>query len=175
MALWGKNDNLASAGNVTLNYSTLEVTNSGSNFAASDVGKVIRFGTRGSGGTYFGDAVIVKYTSATKVSIGHTFGLKGGAISAVPYYKSELPYIVTKDKKILYDKKQDVRNLSLLNDIYEFKDYINIDIITLCDIEIEKYKNKFIKDKSGLRQASSFLVQILVKNMNDKNNKHFSS
>ena len=90
------------------------------------------------------------------------------------YYKSELPYIVTKDKKILYDKKQDVRNLSLLNDIYEFKDYINIDIITLCDIEIEKYKNKFIKDKSGLRQASSFLVQILVKNMNDKNNKHFS-
>lgn len=99
MALWGKNDNLASAGNVTLNYSTLEVTNSGSNFAASDVGKVIRFGTRGSGGTYFGDAVIVKYTSATKVSIGHTFGLKGGAISAVPYYKSELPVYTPDDKE----------------------------------------------------------------------------
>ena len=99
MALWGKNDNLASAGTVTLNYSNLEVTNSGSNFAASDVGKVIRFGTRGSGGTYFGDAVIVKYTSATKVSIGHTFGLKGGAISGAQYYKSELPVYTPDDKE----------------------------------------------------------------------------
>ena len=99
MALWGKNDNLASAGTVTLNYSNLEVTNSGSNFAASDVGKVIRFGTRGSGGTYFGDAVIVKYTSATKVSIGHTFGLKGGAISGAQYYKSELPVYCPDDKE----------------------------------------------------------------------------
>jgi len=99
MALWGKNDNLASAGTVTLNYSNLEVTNSGSNFAASDVGKVIRFGTRGSGGTYFGDAVIVKYTSATKVSIGNTFGLKGGAISGAQYYKSELPVYTVDDKE----------------------------------------------------------------------------
>ena len=90
-SLWGRDDNLTSAGTVTLNYSNLEVTNSGSNFAASDVGKVIRFGTRGGGSTYFGDAVIVKYTSATKVTIGSTAGLAGGAISGAEYYKSELP------------------------------------------------------------------------------------
>ena len=33
------------------------------------------------------------------------------------YYVSDIPYIVTKDKKIKYDSTQDVRNLSLLNDI----------------------------------------------------------
>ena len=79
------------------------------------------------------------------------------------YYTTEIPYIVTKDKEIKYDKTQDVRNLSLLNDIYEFKDNINDNIIRLCDLEIDKYKSKYIRDKTKLRQASSFLVQILVK------------
>jgi len=90
------------------------------------------------------------------------------------YYVSDIPYIVTKDKKIKYDSTQDVRNLSLLNDIYEFKDFINTDMIQLLDKKIIEYKNKFIADKTGFRQASSFLVQILVKNMNKNNNKHFS-
>tara|TARA_Y100000590_G_scaffold2285_2_gene2981 strand:- start:2866 stop:4392 length:1527 start_codon:yes stop_codon:yes gene_type:complete len=90
------------------------------------------------------------------------------------YYVSDIPYIVTKDKKIKYDSTQDVRNLSLLNDIYEFKDFINTDTIQLLDKKIKEYKNKFIADKTDFRQASSFLVQILVKNINKNNNKHFS-
>ena len=67
------------------------------------------------------------------------------------------------DKQVKYDKSQDVRNLSLLNNIYEFRDYIDPKILELSDFEINKYKSKFIRDKSKLRQASSFLVQILVK------------
>tara|TARA_B100001094_G_scaffold333460_1_gene412875 strand:- start:1181 stop:2698 length:1518 start_codon:yes stop_codon:yes gene_type:complete len=89
------------------------------------------------------------------------------------YYTTDIPYIVTEDKEIKYDKSQDVRNLSLLNDIYEFKDYINPEIIELCNLEINKYKSKFIRDKTKLRQASSFLVQILVKSM-DSSDINFS-
>ena len=91
MALWGRDDNLTSAGTVSLNYSTKVVTNSGSNFVAGDVGKVLRFGVRGGDGVYFGDAVISKFTSATQVTINSTEGLTGAAIASTDYYKSELP------------------------------------------------------------------------------------
>tara|TARA_Y100001958_G_C21245365_1_gene575014 strand:- start:693 stop:2207 length:1515 start_codon:yes stop_codon:yes gene_type:complete len=88
------------------------------------------------------------------------------------YYTSDIPYIV-KDDKVKYDKTQDVRNLSLLNDIYEFRDYIDPKILELSQVEINKYKSKFIRDKSKLRQASSFLVQILVKS-SELSDKKFS-
>jgi len=91
MALWGRDDNLTSAGTVSLNYTTKVVTNSGSNFATSDVGKVLRFGVRGGDGVYFGDAVISEFTSATQVTIASTEGLSGAAIASTDYYKSELP------------------------------------------------------------------------------------
>jgi len=100
MALWGNNDNKGSGGTVTLNYSTLEVVGSGTTFGqvgAAATGDVIRFGIRGSGGTYFGDAVIVGIASTTTLTIGSTAGLSGAAIAATSFYISELPKYTTLD------------------------------------------------------------------------------
>ena len=70
MALWGNNDNLDSAGTVTLDYATgictgsnLEAIGAGTSFGETgsiQVGDVIRFGdtTR-----YMGDAVVVSIAS----------------------------------------------------------------------------------------------------------------
>jgi len=94
MALWGNNDNKGSGGTVTLNYTTLEVVGSGTTFGqvgAAATGDVIRFGTRGGGGAYFGDAVIVGIASTTSLSIASTAGLSGAAISGAEFYISELP------------------------------------------------------------------------------------
>ena len=99
MALWGSDDNLASVGEVSLawdataknNAGAWVVTNSGNNFASGDVGKVIRFGIRGDGGTYYGDAAIDSYISVTKVSIASTSGLSDVSIADTSYYKSDLP------------------------------------------------------------------------------------
>lgn len=94
MALWGNNDNKGSGGTVTLNYSTLEVVGSATTFGqvgAAATGDVIRFGIRGGGGTYFGDAVVVGIASTTSLSIGSTAGLSGVAIAATSFYISELP------------------------------------------------------------------------------------
>ena len=67
MALWGNNDNVASTGTVSLDYSTRVVTGSGTSFGVDGQGglegDVIRFGTRG--GTYYGDAVIASIASST--------------------------------------------------------------------------------------------------------------
>ena len=91
MALWGNNDNLRSAGTVALNYTTKVVTGTGTTFTDSKVGDVIRFGVRGGGGVYFGDAVIDSITSNTVCSVATTETLTGGAISGAAYYLSELP------------------------------------------------------------------------------------
>ena len=96
MALWGKDDNLQSSGTVSLNYSTLTVTGSGTTFGTTgfgEVGNVIRFGIKGDGDpdTFFGDAVIKEVTSATSCKIDSTAGLTGEAISGAAYYLSELP------------------------------------------------------------------------------------
>ncbi len=67
MALWGNNDNVGSAGTVSLNYGTGVVTGSGTSFGIDggcSEGDVIRFGTRGSGNTYYGDAVIVSIANS---------------------------------------------------------------------------------------------------------------
>ena len=92
MALWGNDDAVTSAGTVSLNYATGVVTGSGSDFASTTVGQVIRFGTGGAGdATYFGDAVIVSVASSVSCTIGSTMGLSGAAISGVQYQLSELP------------------------------------------------------------------------------------
>lgn len=99
MSLWGRNDNLSSGGTVSLNYSTLVVTGSGTTFGevgAAKTGDVIRFGIRG-GGTYFGDAVIVGIASTTQLTIGSTSGLSGAAIAATSFYVSELPIYTVGD------------------------------------------------------------------------------
>ena len=67
MSLWGNNDNLESNGTVSLNYATKVVTGAGTTFGTVGfgvTGDVIRFGVRGGGGTYFGDAVISEIASS---------------------------------------------------------------------------------------------------------------
>jgi len=94
MALWGNNDNVGSTGTVSLNYSTGVVTGSGTSFGIAggcSAGDIIRFGTRGSGGVFYGDAVIVSIASSTNLTIGSTAGLSGAAISGKQFYASQLP------------------------------------------------------------------------------------
>jgi len=115
MSLWGRNDNKSSGGTVTLDYSTRIVTGSGTTFGqvgAAATGDVIRFGIRGSGGTYFGDAVIVGIASTTQLTIGSTMGLSGAAIAATSFYISELPIYTVGDYS--YSNKLDA-NRSLKN------------------------------------------------------------
>jgi hypothetical protein len=97
MALWGNNDNLASVGIVTVNYDTLEVIGDGTTFTGIETGTVIRFGIRGGGGEYFGDAVVSGITSDTLLSIASTSGLSGVAIADTGYYLSELPLYTVGD------------------------------------------------------------------------------
>ncbi len=100
MSLWGRNDNVGSGGTVSLDYSTRVVTGSGTTFGqvgAAKTGDVIRFGIKGSGGTYFGDAVIVAIASTTQLTIGSTGGLTGAAIAGTSFYVSELPKYTVHD------------------------------------------------------------------------------
>lgn len=109
MALWGNNDNKGSGGTVTLNYTTGIVTGTGTTFGnvgAAATGDIIRFGFRGSGGTYFGDAVIVGIASTTQLSIASTAGLSGSAIAATSFYISQAPKYTTLDSS--YSKKAGV-------------------------------------------------------------------
>ena len=108
MSLWGNNDNLFSGGTVSLNYANKTVTGAGTTFGnvgAAKTGDVIRFGIRGSGGTYFGDATIVGITSATVLTIGSTDGLSGAAIASTDFYVSELPSYTVDDHS--YSNKHD--------------------------------------------------------------------
>ena len=98
MSLWGNSDNVTSRGTVSLDYSTGQVTGnaggSGTQFGtvgAAKTGDVIRFGLVGSGGTYFGDAVITGITSERVLTIGSTAGLSGAAIASTDFFVSELP------------------------------------------------------------------------------------
>jgi len=94
MALWGNNDNVGSAGTVSLNYATATVTGTGTSFGIAggcSEGDVIRFGQRGSGNTYYGDAVIVSIASSESLTIGSTMGLSGAAIAGAQFTVSQLP------------------------------------------------------------------------------------
>ena len=112
MSLWGNNDNLESNGTVSLNYATKVVTGAGTTFGTVGfgvTGDVIRFGARGSGGTYFGDAVIASIASTQSITIASTAGLSGAAIAGAQYKLSELPSSTVGDfsyseKNTDYDK-----------------------------------------------------------------------
>ena len=102
MSLWGNNDNVGSGGTVSLNLvgSDWVVTGSGTTFGqvgAAKTGDVIRFGTRGSGGTHYGDAIIVGIASTTQLTIGSTIGLSNAAISGTDFYVSQLPIYTVGD------------------------------------------------------------------------------
>ena len=118
MALWGNNDNKGSGGTVTLDYSTGVVTGSGTTFGnvgAAATGDVIRFGFRGSGGTYFGDAVIVGIASTTSLTIGSTAGLSGASIASTAFYISQLPKFTVRDSTFSNknDAAQSLQTLSI--------------------------------------------------------------
>ena len=105
MALWGNDDNLVSSGIVTVNYSNLTITGSGTTFGQTGfgvTGDVIRLGTRGAGGVYYGEAVIVDTgkiaaDDSQTITIGSTSGLSGDAIAGAAYYLSQLPKQTTTD------------------------------------------------------------------------------
>ena len=107
MSLWGKNDNVTSGGTVTLDYASGIGTGAGTNFGNAGyakTGDIIRFGYRGDGGTFYGDAVIKDITSTTAFSIGNTFGLSGdsgggaaGGFAGTSFYISELPIYTVDD------------------------------------------------------------------------------
>lgn len=107
MALWGSSDNIVSAGIVTLalNGDDWEVTGveGDAQFGQTAVGgaktgDVIRFGVRGDGGVYFGDAVIVSIASSTVLTIGSTTGIENASgIAGTDYYISELPLYTVED------------------------------------------------------------------------------
>jgi hypothetical protein len=97
MALWGRNDNIVSVGIVTVNYDTREVSGDQTQFTGFSTGQVLRFGIRGDGGTYYGDAVISGITSDTVLTIASTHGLSGAAIADTDFYLSELPLYTVED------------------------------------------------------------------------------
>ena len=109
MALWGSSDNIVSAGIVTLALTGGDWIVSGEEHEAqfgqtavggAKTGDVIRFGYRGEGGTYFGDAVIVSIASSTRLTIGSTSGIENAAgIAGTDYYVSELPVSSVIDSK----------------------------------------------------------------------------
>ena len=92
MALWGNNDNVTSAGTVSLNYGTGVVTGNASckfgDAGSAQEGDVIRFTKAG---VYFGDAVNKSIASNTSLTIGSTNGLSGAAISASGFTITQLP------------------------------------------------------------------------------------
>ena len=87
MALWGKKDDVYSAGTITVNYANKTVTGSGTTFTALSVGDVISVGA----GATFGEAVVSGITSATVISIASTQYLSGAAISGVEWTASQKP------------------------------------------------------------------------------------
>jgi hypothetical protein len=96
MALWGNIDSKGSGGTVSLNYSTLVVTGSGTTFGqvgAAATGDIIRFGNVA--GEYFGDAVIVDIVSNTQLSIASTSNLSGTSIASTSFNISQLPKFTT--------------------------------------------------------------------------------
>ena len=102
MALWGNNDNVGSAGTVTLDYTTRVVTGSGTSFGIDggcSEGDVIRFGIRGEGGIYIGDAVIASIASSESITIASTMGLSGVAVAGTDFSISQLPKSSVQDVK----------------------------------------------------------------------------
>ena len=94
MALWGSKDagigTMGEGSHLSLNYATKTITGSGTTFGrvgAAGTGDILVIGSRKSGGTFYGTAVITSIASTTECSIGSTAGLSGDAISNVALWK----------------------------------------------------------------------------------------
>jgi len=115
MALWGNNDNVGSGGTVSLDYSTLVVTGTGTTFGnvgAAKTGDVIRFGAAFN--TNFGDAVIVSIANTQSLSIASTAGLSGEAISGVQFQVSESPKFAVLDSHLNQSGGGDTETITVL-------------------------------------------------------------
>jgi hypothetical protein len=115
MALWGNNDAKGSGGTVTLDYTTLTVTGSGTTFGnvgAAATGDVIRFGA--AFGVHYGDAVIVGIASTTQLSIASTAGLNGSAISGVAFDISESPKFAVLDSHLNQSNGSNTETITVL-------------------------------------------------------------
>jgi hypothetical protein len=116
MALWGNNDAVGSGGTVSLDYTTLVVTGTGTTFGqtgAAQEGDVIRFGTRGGGSQYFGDAVIVSIAGTQSLTIDSTAGLSGAVISGAQFKVSQLPKFTVLDSSYSAGLTTDAVNVNL--------------------------------------------------------------
>jgi hypothetical protein len=87
MALWGKKDDIYSAGTIAVNYANKTVTGTGTTFTALSVGDVLTIGA----GATFGEAVVSAITSDTSISVASTQYLSGAAISGVEWTASQKP------------------------------------------------------------------------------------
>ena len=115
MALWGNNDSKGSGGTLTLDYTTLVVTGSGTTFGnvgAAATGDVIRFGS--AFGVNFGDAVVVGIASTTQLSIASTAGLSGSSISGVAFEISESPKYAVLDSHLNQSSGSDTETITVL-------------------------------------------------------------
>ena len=96
MALWGNNDNVGSAGSVSLDYSNRVVSGWGTATGAlvsgvasfaqagfAKTGDIISFGEHGSG-TYYGEAVIASIGSSMRLTIASTEALTGTHVGNDP-------------------------------------------------------------------------------------------
>lgn len=117
MSLWGRNDNVGSGGLVSL--SNRIVIGTGTTFGqvgAAKTGDVIRFGLRGSGGVYYGDAVIVGIASTTQLTIDSTAGLSTASFLSTSFYVSELPKYTVLDSSYsnINDTAPTLKNLGIV-------------------------------------------------------------
>jgi len=116
MALWGNSDRIGAGGTVQLGDGTnlwatnddghYYVTGTATSFGsvgAAKTGDLIRFGTRGGGSTFFGDAVVVGIASTEQLTIASTEGLSGADIDGVDFYVNEGPVYTVLDPSYSFD------------------------------------------------------------------------
>ena len=100
MALWGNNDNVGSAGTITLNYATGVAIGHSTLFGETgqvQEGDIISFGVREKPGTHFGEAIVVSIASTESLTIGSTMGLSGAAIAKTSFQVSQAPKFAVKN------------------------------------------------------------------------------
>jgi hypothetical protein len=100
MALWGKADKIFSPGTISVNYTTLVVTGSGTSFTAASEGDVISIGA----GKTFGEAVISDITSDTVLTIATARFLSGDVIGGEEYVLSQKPKYTMHDSHYAADE-----------------------------------------------------------------------
>jgi hypothetical protein len=100
MALWGKADKIFSPGTISVNYTTLVVTGSGTSFTAASEGDVISIGA----GKTFGEAVISDITSDTLLTIATARFLTGDVIGGEEYVLSQKPKYTMHDSHYAADE-----------------------------------------------------------------------